>query len=41
MAAIRKRGNYCHVQVIRKGFPPQYRSFDTKAEAEQWSLRVE
>ena len=41
MAAIRKRGKYWHVQVVRKGFPPQYRRFDTKAEAEQWSLRIE
>ena len=41
MAAIRKRGKYWHVQVIRKGFSPQYRSFDSKAEAEQWSLRIE
>lgn len=41
MAAFRKRGKYWHAQVIRKGFPAQYRSFDTKAEAEQWAITVE
>ena len=41
MASIRKRGKYWHVQVIRKGFPGQFRSFDTKAETEKWALNLE
>ncbi|MHB1765544.1 MAG: tyrosine-type recombinase/integrase [Gammaproteobacteria bacterium] len=28
-------------QIIRQGFPPQYRTFDTKGQAEAWARRVE
>jgi hypothetical protein len=41
MATIRKRGDYWHAQIIRKGYPAQYGSFDTKAEAQQWALHIE
>ena len=41
MATIRKRGKYWHVQVIRRGYPAQYSSFDSKAEAENWALHIE
>lgn len=41
MATLRKRGRYWQAQIIRKGFPAQYRSFDTKAEAEAWSTVIE
>ncbi|MHB1544013.1 MAG: tyrosine-type recombinase/integrase [Gammaproteobacteria bacterium] len=29
------------VRIIRQGFPPQYRTFDTKGQAEAWARRVE
>ena len=46
MAAIRKRPGprgrtVYQAQIIRQGFPPQYRTFDTKGEAEAWARRVE
>jgi len=46
MAAIRKRAGprgrtVWQVQIIRLGFPSQYRTFDTKGEAEAWARRVE
>ena len=46
MATLRKcngpRGRpVWQAQIIRQGFPPQYRMFDTKAEAEAWARRVE
>lgn len=41
MASITKRGNYWRAQIIRKGFPPQHRSFDTKAEASAWARDIE
>jgi len=46
MATIRERvdstGNKTyHVQVRIKGFPPQTKTFDTKAVAKQWAAQVE
>lgn len=46
MAAFRKRpgprGNTVwQAQIIRLGFKSQYRTFDTKGEAEMWARRVE
>ncbi|MEX3840305.1 site-specific integrase [Paraburkholderia sp. BR10882] len=41
MASIIKRGDKWQARVIRKGFPPQSKSFDSKAEAQTWSTEVE
>ena len=41
MASITKRGNYWRAQIIRKGYPPQHRTFDTKGEASAWARDVE
>lgn len=42
MASIRKKGEYqWHCQVRRKGYPTQTRTFETRAEAENWALVVE
>ncbi len=42
MAYIRKRGPYqWQARVNRKGYPPQYQTFETKQEAEDWAAVVE
>ncbi|MGA0608693.1 tyrosine-type recombinase/integrase [Caldimonas sp. KR1-144] len=41
MASISKRGKYWRAQIVRRGYPPQYRSFDTRAEAEAWGRSLE
>lgn len=42
MATIRKKGAYqWHVQIRRKGFPNQTRTFESKADAELWAKTVE
>ena len=42
MATIRRKGDYqWHVQVRRKGYPTQTRTFETRAEAESWALVIE
>lgn len=46
MATLRQRKgprdrNVWQVQVIRQGYPPQYRTFDTKGQAEVWARRIE
>lgn len=41
MASITKRGRYWRAQIIRRGYPPQYRTFDSRSEAEAWSRAVE
>ena len=41
MARISKRGRYWRAQIVRRGYPPQYRTFDTRAEAEAWSRAME
>jgi integrase len=42
MATIRKKGEYqWHVQIRRKGHPPQTRTFELKADAEAWARSVE
>ena len=41
MASISKRGRYWRAQIVRRGYPPQYRAFDTRAEAEAWSRAME
>ena len=42
MATIRNKGQFqWHVQVRKKGYPPQTRTFETKAIAEAWARMVE
>lgn len=42
MATIRKKGEYqWHVQIRRKGYDPQTKTLNTRAEAEAWSREVE
>lgn len=42
MATFRKRGPYqWHVQVRRKGFPTQTKTFESKVEAEAWAQMIE
>lgn len=41
MASIRKRGNKWQVRIIRKGHPPETKTFESKAEAERWGRSIE
>lgn len=41
MASITKKGDKWQARVIRKGFPQQNKSFDTKAEAQAWGSEIE
>lgn len=42
MPTIRKRGDYqWESQVRRKGFPPQSKTFNTRADAELWAATIE
>jgi integrase len=41
MASITKRGAYWRVQIVRRGYAPQYRTFDSKAEANAWVRETE
>lgn len=42
MASIRKRGEFqWEVQIRKKGFPAQTKTFNTKAEAEAWAAIIE
>lgn len=42
MATYRRRGRYSwEVQVRRRGWPSQTKTFDTKAEAEAWAAMIE
>lgn len=42
MASFRKRGDLqWQARVSRKGFPPQVRTFNTRAEAEAWAIDTE
>ena len=41
MATLTKRGNFWRAQVRRRGFPPQHKTFDTRAEAEAWGRSTE
>jgi hypothetical protein len=40
MAGIWKRGNYWRAEIRREGYPPQNRTFDTRADAEAWARRA-
>lgn len=41
MATIRPKGDSWHVQIRRKGYPIQTRTFDSKKEAERWARVIE
>lgn len=41
MATFKKRGDGWYVQVRRKGYPAQYKTFRTKAEGESWARAQE
>ena len=42
MATIRERGPYqWQAQVLKKGHPPQYKTFNNKADAEKWARLIE
>lgn len=41
MATIRKRGTGWYVQVRRKGYPAEYKTFGSKAEATAWARERE
>lgn len=42
MASIRKRGQHqWEAQIRRRGYPPQSKTFNTKAEAEAWAKTIE
>lgn len=42
MASIRKRGPYqWEAQIRRRGYPPQSKTFNTKAEADAWAKMIE
>ncbi len=42
MATIRKRGEYqWEAQIRKRGFPPQSKTFNTKAQAEAWASVIE
>lgn len=42
MASIRKRGEYQYqCRILRKGYPPQTETFETKAKAEKWARDIE
>lgn len=41
MAYIKQRGAFWRAEVRRKGYKPNYRTFDTQKQAQQWARRVE
>ncbi|MDB5781683.1 site-specific integrase [Caballeronia mineralivorans] len=41
MAGIWKRGKYWRAEIRRGGYPHQWRTFDTKIDAEAWARRIE
>jgi len=41
VAAIRKRGKSWRVQIRRRNHPPQFKAFDTRADAEAWARQIE
>ena len=42
MATIRERGPYqWQAQILKKGHPPQYKTFNNKADAEKWARLIE
>jgi hypothetical protein len=41
MISITKRGNFWCGQIIRRGYSPQYGTFDTRSQAEAWERALE
>lgn len=41
MASIRQRSGKWQARVIRLGFPPEAKSFDTRNEAQRWARQIE
>lgn len=42
MASVRKRGAYqWEARIRRKGWPPQFKTFETRADAEAWAREIE
>lgn len=41
MASIRQRGSKWQARVIRKGYPDEVKSFETKQDAQKWSRSIE
>jgi hypothetical protein len=42
MATITKRGDLqWQAKIRRKGYPPQSKTFDTRADAEKWARAIE
>lgn len=41
MATFRKRGNYWHVQIRKRGYPSQTKSFEKRSDGEKWAAIVE
>lgn len=41
MASIRQRGSRWQARVVRQGFPPEVKTFQTHVEAERWARSVE
>jgi integrase len=41
MASLRQRGNKWQARVIRKGYPDEVRSFETKQDAQKWARSIE
>lgn len=40
MASIRQRAGKWQARVIRKGYPPETKGFDTCAQAQRWAREV-
>jgi hypothetical protein len=41
LASITKCGRYWRAQIVRRGYPPQYRTFDGRSESEAWARVLE
>ena len=41
MATYRRHGAGWQAQIIRKGYPARYRTFDTKEAAKKWAVQIE
>ena len=41
MATYRRHGAGWQAQIIRKGYPARYRTFDTREAAQKWAVQIE
>ncbi len=41
MATYRRHGAGWQAQIVRKGYPARYRTFDTKESAQNWAIQIE